>query len=329
MPCFNMATHVEQCVKSIYGQTVNWDFEIIAVNDASTDNTHQVLQRLSSQFPALRIINHEQNCKLSGARTTGIKHARGEYIMHVDPDDYLIPHSLDDIFEKNSNDWDILITNIYLDYGNGRHKLRYNLQQTRFDMRRHRDSKIVFDCIAKGACVGKFFRRELLKDMIYFNYHYNIGEDRAFNIEAFSKAKHISYDHRSVYFYQLVSTSLTHTGFNKSIIEWENCWAHNVINLYQLNELSKEAQTAASKELERNSIGHLLRIRKERNRNELYTVWKDFITPQLCLFKRKRHWYSWLLKKPLNVWTEMLFLATAADLESFKDQIRKLNKNDR
>lgn len=324
LPCFNVEKYVGRCVQSIHAQSVNWEFEIIAVNDASTDRTLDTLISLQQKYPRLRIVSHLENRKLSGARTTGIQHAQGEYIMHIDADDYLIPHSLDNIFDENQRVWDILMANFIVDQGNGNKKARYNIQQNYFNMEISSDRKIIFDNVAKGACVGKFFRRNLLNDLAYFDYNYNIGEDRAFNIEVFSRAKGVVYDKRPIYFYPYVETSLTHSGFNRSIIDWNNCWAHNICDLYCLKRLSKEAIDASRRELERNSIGHLLRIRKEKNYGTLYTVWQSFLGKQLVFFGKKGKWYNLLLKLPKSTVTEYVFLMSAASRESISDQIHKI-----
>lgn len=328
LPCYNMAEYIHRCVESIYDQNLDFQFEIIAVNDASTDNTLEILANLQSQFKELKIINHDTNCKLTGARTTGIWHAQGEYIMHVDPDDYLLPHSLDKIFEDNPGNWDILIANFIVDSGNGENRLRYNLSQNYFNMSIPSDRKTVFNNVVKGACYAKLFRRQILEDLIYYTYQYNIGEDRAFNLEVFSKAKTVAYYHKPIYYYQLFANSLSHSGFNPAIITWDNCWAHNIIDLYKLHKLSPEALRAARSELERNSIGHLLRIRKQPNCKELYEQWKLFLQEQLCLFRPKTNWYKLLLKCPRSIIADYIFLLSAINKGALIDRLKKFRRHD-
>jgi len=88
---YNRAQQVERCVKSCIRQTLQ-DFEIVVVDDASTDATEAVLAALDE--PRLRIVRHEQNRGISPARATAVNHARGEWLVMLDSDWELFPHSL-------------------------------------------------------------------------------------------------------------------------------------------------------------------------------------------------------------------------------------------
>ena len=86
VPCFNAAGHVAACLGSILGNSFP-DFEIVAVDDASTDGTVDILADLAARDPRITILRHETNKGVSAARNTGLAHARGRYVFFVDPDD--------------------------------------------------------------------------------------------------------------------------------------------------------------------------------------------------------------------------------------------------
>jgi glycosyltransferase involved in cell wall biosynthesis len=88
---YNRAPEVERCVRSCVAQTFE-DFEIVVVDDASTDRTAESLAALEE--PRLRVVRHEHNRGISPARATAVKHAAGEWFVVLDSDWELFPHSL-------------------------------------------------------------------------------------------------------------------------------------------------------------------------------------------------------------------------------------------
>ena len=92
IPTYNRAHLVGRAICSVLNQTFQ-DFEIIVVDDGSTDNTEEVVKSFND--PRIRYIRHEQNRGGSAARNTGIRAARGEYIAFLDSDDEWLPEKLD------------------------------------------------------------------------------------------------------------------------------------------------------------------------------------------------------------------------------------------
>jgi len=88
---YNRRDQVERCIRSCTEQTFD-DFEIVVVDDASTDGTGAVLRAIDE--PRLRIITHRRNRGISPARATTVEHARGEWLVQLDSDWELLPHSL-------------------------------------------------------------------------------------------------------------------------------------------------------------------------------------------------------------------------------------------
>lgn len=92
IPAFNQAHFIGETIESIRRQTLP-DFEIIVVNDASPDDTGEVLAKIDD--PRLRCLVHEQNKGLPAARNTGMRAAQGEYIALLDADDLFHPQKLE------------------------------------------------------------------------------------------------------------------------------------------------------------------------------------------------------------------------------------------
>lgn len=92
VPCWNVEKWVEKALDSILRGTFP-DFEIIAVDDGSTDGTGPLLDRLASTDPRVSVI-HQPNRGVSAARNRGLDAARGDYVFFADPDDACSPEML-------------------------------------------------------------------------------------------------------------------------------------------------------------------------------------------------------------------------------------------
>lgn len=92
VPCWNVEKWVEDAVNSVLRSTFP-DFEVIAVDDGSTDGTGAVLERLAAADGRVRVV-HQANCGPSAARNNGLDAARGEYVFFLDGDDTFEPEFL-------------------------------------------------------------------------------------------------------------------------------------------------------------------------------------------------------------------------------------------
>ena len=92
VPVYNVETYLEQCLESLQAQNCQ-DFEVVCVNDGSTDNSRGILARWGEHFPQMKVIDRE-NGGLSAARNTGLKEAKGDYVVFVDSDDWVEPMML-------------------------------------------------------------------------------------------------------------------------------------------------------------------------------------------------------------------------------------------
>lgn len=93
IPCYNVERYVGECLKSVLSQETPCAFEIVTVDDGSTDGTPQILDHYASNDSRVRVI-HQENRGFSGARNVGIDNARGQVLMFVDSDDAILPHHI-------------------------------------------------------------------------------------------------------------------------------------------------------------------------------------------------------------------------------------------
>ena len=122
VPVYGVEKYIARCAESLLNQHYA-DKELIFVDDASPDDSMTILQKVLSRYSAqhVTILHHTINQGLAAARKTGMKAATGEYIVHVDSDDYLEPDALDILAQKaQETDADIIGMDFYFDWGERR-----------------------------------------------------------------------------------------------------------------------------------------------------------------------------------------------------------------
>ncbi len=97
VPVYNVENYIADCFQSIANQTYTGPMECLFIDDCGTDNSVQILEGLIKTYDGpieMRLLHHEKNKGLSGARNTGIANAKGDYLFFLDSDDKLYPHSI-------------------------------------------------------------------------------------------------------------------------------------------------------------------------------------------------------------------------------------------
>lgn len=101
IPIFNLAPYIEKCIDSLRNQGIP-EFEIILINDGSTDGSGDICDRLAEKDKRIKVI-HMSNGGVNTARNTGLKAAKGKWITFVDGDDYLEPNTFLLMFQELNN----------------------------------------------------------------------------------------------------------------------------------------------------------------------------------------------------------------------------------
>lgn len=98
VPIYNMERYFPRCMNSLLNQT-SWDYEILLIDDGSTDASSSLCDHYAAAHPGLVRVIHKENGGLSSARNAGIDHARGEFIVFPDPDDWAEPDYVESFME--------------------------------------------------------------------------------------------------------------------------------------------------------------------------------------------------------------------------------------
>ena len=117
IPIYNVESYLEECIDSVLIQNIE-NFELILVDDGSPDNCPEICDRYEKKDSRIKVV-HKENGGLSDARNAGIKIAKGEYILFIDPDDYVEENYLE-VIEHNIDGCDLLVFSLYDLYKNAR-----------------------------------------------------------------------------------------------------------------------------------------------------------------------------------------------------------------
>lgn len=177
-------------ITNLLNQTYQ-DFELIIVNDGSTDGTKEVLSSLENKYDRIRIINKE-NGGVSSARNAGIEEAKGEFIFFIDDDDNVPLDYIANFMKPEYEDIDLIIDSY------SRQTDNKEPQATNYPIKYLKGAidilTYVFGDLQKYPyCffpIGKRFRKSILKsNKIEFNTNLVIGEDRPFVLDYIRNCK--------------------------------------------------------------------------------------------------------------------------------------------
>lgn len=195
-PIYNMEVSLTTCITSILNQTFK-DFELILIDDGSTDGSGKICDRFAATDNRVRAI-HKLNAGVSAARQAGIELARGKYTIHVDPDDWIAPDMLENLYEKAAEeDADMVIADYYV---NTETQETYEIQKpTALD-----PITVLHDLFygLHGNCWNKLIRRECYSDYgIKFPADISFREDFCVIVQLLLHPVKIAYLNRAFYHY--------------------------------------------------------------------------------------------------------------------------------
>lgn len=220
VPVYNMAHDgmLEYSMRSLMQQTIT-DYEVIAVDDCSADDSYEILQRFAAEYPdRLKVLRTDRNRHQGGAKNLGLSIAAGEWIGFMDADDWVTPDFYERLLAKaKETGADCVGCDYCL---TGEHSMRVGKQvhnnrpeQTGIlDEEKYRSLMIDF-----GSLVVKIYRREIItgcesrfpEDIFY--------EDNALAKTWISRIRHFEYIPEPLYYYYQHSSSTVHTVTKKRL----------------------------------------------------------------------------------------------------------------
>jgi glycosyltransferase involved in cell wall biosynthesis len=207
VPVFNVKRYIRECVESLVRQHYS-NFEIIIVDDGSTDGSSELCDELSMTDKRICVI-HQQNEGLSAARNTGLKNACGQYISFIDSDDYVSS----DMFSKlisaiERTDSSVAICNFEVFNRENKYKSRrYHNEIIEFSP----ESQIYFYSAALDSSCNRVFKANVIKEHGLTFEHKSIvaQEDYWFQVRLFSFIERIVTIEDCMYYYRERESSIT------------------------------------------------------------------------------------------------------------------------
>lgn len=201
VPVYNVEKYLEICIESLLYQNLK-NAEILLIDDGSTDNSGKICDSFSQKYDIVKTI-HQKNKGLSGARNTGIKMAKGEYLMFVDSDDFIsndakIENIINDIEEE-------IIQYNFVYYFDASQKKYYNKNSFNLiiDSNIFKNLLIVQEKNNFSCCVcDKFFKRDFIISNNLLFTEGIVCEDMEWMLKVYSKVKSIKYIDKNIYMYR-------------------------------------------------------------------------------------------------------------------------------
>lgn len=207
IPVYNAEKYIERCLKSIMLQ-INFDYEVILINDGSRDNSYEIIKKYEIIYPGIVRVINQGNSGVANTRNRGIKEAQGEYICFIDNDDYID----NDYFEQFLD----AVGDYKYDIVMGGYR-RVSEKKVKFEVKPVKGKWYPFIVVAPWA---KIYRRAFLMENNIEFLNYGLGEDVFFSLTAYSyteNIKIIDYVGYNWFFNEGSVSNTSQKGFQKSL----------------------------------------------------------------------------------------------------------------
>ena len=273
IPIYGVEKYIEKCILSLFQQTYR-NVEYIFVNDSTKDSSMEILKTLISHYPErskqVRILEHEHNCGLAAARNTAVDACTGDYLWHVDSDDWIELDAVEKLVnaaEKNKADIVVFghynvrvsgITEVKIDY---KDKVSYI-------------SNILLHS-TPGSVWNKFFNTDFYRNSgIRSIEGLNHGEDYVIIPRLLHKANKIDILEKPLYYYNLTNqNSYTRNISLKSIGNIHQAYKINLD--YFMSVADKESYTQVLKQLPFRSMLALIKKANKENFKDIICLYPE------------------------------------------------------
>lgn len=182
IPVYNVESYIEHCIGDIHGQTFE-DYEVILVDDGSTDNSGSICELYAKNDSRYKVV-HQHNSGSSAARNTGLKEAKGKWIVYIDSDDRIETKSfLCDIYEQVINNNCDVVTYGYKRVRCSDNKIVHRYYEDIGEINRFLEETekvkwaVAHDCFPVSQSLHACSRLFLLNNSLFFDESMSTAED--------------------------------------------------------------------------------------------------------------------------------------------------------
>lgn len=238
LPIYNVAPYLDDAFQSLLGQTFN-DFEIIAINDGSTDNSQEYIDKYMAIDHRISCYKQE-NKGLSEARNTGMKFIQGEYVYFMDSDDIIEENALERCYTSAiKNNADVCLFDAQLFYEEGALPItwQYNRSIVLEENTKYEGEKLLKYLLDTGmhrAVVWlQFIKWSYLKKLNLFFYPGIIHEDELFTPQLILQTDNIYCIKESFIKHRIRKSSIQGIGYSKRNM---NCYLTVIDELHRFQD---------------------------------------------------------------------------------------------
>lgn len=193
---YQVEKYIRKCLDSLQNQTM-YDFEVLLIDDGSLDKSGAICDEYAQKDSRFRVF-HKKNEGVSSARQMGLKNAIGEYVIHVDPDDWVEHDMLEELYNRAKiENADLIICDYFW---NSKDKTSYKKQEPDLST----EYSYFRDLIDKlyGCCWNKLVRRSCFEKYgISFHKDMVLWEDKLVNLSLAEKKIKVAYLPKAFYHY--------------------------------------------------------------------------------------------------------------------------------
>ncbi len=233
VPVYNTEKYLKECLDSLINQTYR-DFEIILVDDGSTDSSGEICDIYAEQNPDRIKVIHKPNGGLISARITGNKHASGDYILNVDSDDFVSLDLLKTVNEKiEEYDFPDMVIYSFVYNSDGKTENRKETLSNVDKFFEGESKKRLYECLTSGNLITSIWTKAVKRNIIESNptdyseyYDRNMAEDLLQTLYPITESEKILYINVPLYFYRYNPNSISRS------VSYEMLDKNNTVHVY-------------------------------------------------------------------------------------------------